>query len=254
MIDIRTIPRPLGEFYGTCGEIARTAVTTRFRTAEFFEQLWFVIRVSVVPAMLVGIPIQVIFTFQLNQLLAEVGAKDLASVGAGIGAIRENGPISAVLVVSGAAATAVCADLASRVIREEIDAMRVLGVDPVQRLVVPRVAALALVSVMLCCVVSTSSLICSYALSVLVQGVAPGLFIANLTLLTSIADLYTSLIKALVFGVVAALVSCHLGLRVRGGPKAVGNAVNETVVYSFLLLFFINVVISAIYNQLSGGS
>jgi phospholipid/cholesterol/gamma-HCH transport system permease protein len=254
VIDLKAIPRPLGEFYATSGAIFRVAATSRFRTAEFVEMLWFVIRVSLLPAILLALPIQGIVTFQLNQLLAEVGAKDVASAGAGVAAVRELGPLTSVLVVSGAGATAVCADLAARVIREEIDAMHVLGVDPIQRLVVPRVAALMVVSVLLTGVVTLSGLVCSFVLTVYVQGVSPGLFVSNLTLITAISDFYTSLAKSLVFGLVAALISCHLGLRVRGGPKNVGNAVNETVVYTFVLLFFINVVISAIYKQFAGGA
>ena len=151
-----------------------------------------------------------------------------------------------VLVVAGAGATAICADLGARTIREEIDAMRVLGIDPIQRLVVPRVLA------------STSSRCCStascarsawpggYVFSVFLQGVNPGAFINGLTVLTGLGELVLAEVKALLFGVVAGLVGCYRGLTVQGGPKGVGTAVNETVVYAFICLFVINVIMTAI--------
>lgn len=74
----------------------------------------------------------------------------------------------------------------------------------------------------------------------------PGSFINGLTVLTGLGELVLAEIKALLFGVVAGLVGCYRGLTVKGGPKGVGNAVNETVVYAFICLFVINVIMTAI--------
>jgi phospholipid/cholesterol/gamma-HCH transport system permease protein len=82
--------------------------------------------------------------------------------------------------------------------------------------------------------------------SVFVQHVNPGAFAAGITLLTGIPELIISGVKAALFGLIAGLVACYRGLTVRGGAKAVGNAVNETVVYAFMALFVINVVVTAI--------
>ncbi len=82
--------------------------------------------------------------------------------------------------------------------------------------------------------------------SVFLQGVNPGAFINGLTVLTGLGELVLAEIKALLFGVVAGLVGCYRGLTVKGGPKGVGNAVNETVVYAFICLFVINVIMTAV--------
>ena len=85
-----------------------------------------------------------------------------------------------------------------------------------------------------------------YVFSVFLQGVNPGAFINGLTVLTGLPELVLAEIKALLFGVVAGLVGCYRGLTVQGGPKGVGIAVNETVVYAFICLFVINVIMTAI--------
>ena len=112
-----------------------------FQFREFLDQTWMIARVSLIPTLLVAIPFTVLVAFTLNILLREIGAADLSGAGTAFGTITQLGPVVTVLVVAGAGATAICADLGARTIREEIDAMRVLGIDPIQRLVVPRVLA-----------------------------------------------------------------------------------------------------------------
>ena len=124
--------------------------------------------------------------------------------------------------------------------------MRVLGIDPIQRLVVPRVLASTFVALLLNGLVSAIGIAGGYVFSVLLQGVNPGAFVNGLTVLTHLGELVLSEVKALLFGVVAGLVGCYRGLTVKGGPKGVGVAVNETVVYAFICLFVINVIMTAI--------
>jgi phospholipid/cholesterol/gamma-HCH transport system permease protein len=88
-----------------------------------------------------------------------------------------------------------------------------------------------------------------YGFSVLVQHASPGLFVTNLTLLVNFQDFLVGEIKAFVFGFSAGIVACFRGLRAGGGPLGVGQAVNETVVYSFMLLFFFNTLISTVALQ-----
>lgn len=242
----------LGDFYRFCGTTLARSVTRRFRFAEFVEQAWFITTVSLVPAMLVSIPLCVIIIFQVNQLLIQIGAIDLAGAGAAVAVVREIGPIVSVLVVAGAGATAICADLGSRKIREEIDAMTTLGIDPIERLVVPRVVASTVVALALNGVVSIVGLIGGYVFSVVLQGATPGLYINDLTLLVGLSDFLASELKAAVFGLLAGLTACYLGLNAKGGPKGVGEAVNQTVVFAFMLLFAANSVISTVFLNLKG--
>jgi len=243
-----------GDFYGFVGSVFAQMFTRRFHFREFVSQAWFVTTVSFGPALLVSIPFCVVIIFQVNQILIQIGAVDLAGAGAAVAVVREIGPIVSVLVVAGAGATAICADLGSRKIREEIDALVTLGIDPIERLVVPRVVASTLVGVALNGMVTLVGLVGGYFFSVVLQGATPGLYLSDLTLLVGLSDFVASEIKAAIFGLLAGLTACYLGLNAKGGPKGVGEAVNQTVVFAFMLLFAANSVITAVFLQLKLGA
>lgn len=243
---LRVAPRAVGAFYATSLETFRSMFKRPFHLREFLEQAWFIASVSIMPALLMAIPFCMMFVYQINILLAEIGAVDLAGAGAGVAIVREIGPIVTVLVVAGAGSTAICADLGSRTIREEIDAMKVLGIDPIHRLCVPRVLASTLIAIFLNGLVSAVGLIGGYIATVYMQGASPGQYVTAISIITGLGDFFVAEIKAAVFGMLAGLVACHLGLNVRGGPKGVGDAVNQTVVFSFLLLFLANSIITTL--------
>jgi phospholipid/cholesterol/gamma-HCH transport system permease protein len=87
----------------------------------------------------------------------------------------------------------------------------------------------------------------SFVFAVFVQHVTPGAFVAGLTLLTGLPDVVLGLVKGALFGMAAGLIACYKGISVGGGPQGVGDAVNETVVYSFMALFVINIVATAVF-------
>jgi phospholipid/cholesterol/gamma-HCH transport system permease protein len=245
--DVRKPMRAIGGFFAMSADALRFVFRPPFQWREFLGQSWFVARVSLVPTLLVAIPLTVLVQFTLNILLRELGAADLSGAGAAFGAVTQIGPLVTVLVIAGAGATAMCADLGSRTIREEIDAMEVLGINPVQRLVTPRMLAAGLVALLLNSLVVIVGVVGGYIFSVFVQNVNPGAFASGITLLTGVPELIISGVKAALFGLIAGLVASYRGLIISGGgAKAVGNAVNETVVYAFMALFVINIVVTAI--------
>jgi len=217
-----------------------------FQWREFVLQVWFLLRVALLPTAAVAIPLTVLIAFTLNILLTEFGAADLSGAGAALGAVTQLGPLTTVLVVAGAGSTAICADLGARTIREEIDALEVLGIDPIYRLVVPRVAASAFVVLLLNGAVITVGLVGGYLFGVYLQHVSGGAYLATLTLITGLPEVVISILKALAFGLIAGLVGCYRGLTVTGGAKGVGIAVNETVVLCVIALFAVNVLLTTI--------
>lgn len=242
----------VGGFVALIGDTFRAMFRRPFPLQEYLEQTVFIASVSFLPAIFVTIPFTVVVQFFINQLLQEIGASDLAGAGAGFAVIQELGPFCSVLVIAGAGATAVCADLGSRKIREELDAMETLGLDPMHRLVAPRVLAFVTVAIGLYGVVSVVGLVGTYMFSVVVGGASPGLFVANLTLVTGAPEFIVSLIKTMLFGITAAFVACYLGLNAKGGPKGVGEAVNQTVVFTLMVLLVINSAVTTIYLQIGG--
>jgi len=247
VVNLATKPvRALGGFFAMTADTAVATGKRPFATREFILQCWFLARVSIVPTLMLAIPFTVLTVFILNILLVELGAADMSGAGAALGAISQIGPLVTVLVVAGAGSTAMCADLGARTIREEIDAMRVLGIDPIQRLVLPRVLAATLVALLLNSVVAVVGLAGGFLFSVFVQDVTPGAFAAGMTLLTGLPEVIISVVKAALFGLSAGLIACHKGLTVKGGPSGVGDAVNETVVFAFMALFVVNVIVTAV--------
>jgi len=127
--------------------------------------------------------------------------------------------------------------------------MEVLGVDPLERLVAPRVVATVFVALMINGIVISAGIGGGYFFTVIVQGGSAGAFLSSFTALATLPDLYIAMVKAAVFGWLAAIVGAYKGLNAGGGPSGVGRAVNEAVIVAFMLLFFLNAIITAIYFQ-----
>jgi phospholipid/cholesterol/gamma-HCH transport system permease protein len=241
--------RQAGSFFQLVIDVAKALPKRPFQLRELIQQAWFVASVTIVPTALVAIPFGAVIAMQLGTLTRQLGAQSFTGAASVLAVVREASPLVTALLVAGAGGSAICADLGSRKIREEIDAMEVLGISPIQRLVVPRVLATMLVAALLNGLVSVVGIVGGYVFNVLVQGGTPGAYLASFTALAQLADLWTAEIKALIFGAIAALVASYKGLTAGGGPKGVGDAVNQAVVITFMLLFVVNFVVSAVYFQ-----
>ncbi len=236
----------VGGFARMCVLTGKALFRAPLQWREFILQGWFIMRVAFVPTVAVSIPLTVLIIFTLNMLLTEFGAADISGAGAALGAVTQLGPLVTVLVVAGAGSTAICADLGARTIHEEIDAMEVLGIDPIYRLVVPRVVASTFVALLLNGTVIIIALVGGYLFGVYIQHISAGAYVSTLTLITGLPEVVVSVVKAATFGLIAGLVGCYRGLTVRGGPQGVGIAVNETLVLCMIALFAVNVVLTSI--------
>jgi phospholipid/cholesterol/gamma-HCH transport system permease protein len=243
------LSRPLahiGGFARMSALAGKAVVSGRLEWRELILQCWFLLRITILPTVLAAMPLTVLLTFTLNVLLAEFGAADISGAGAALGAVTQLGPLTTVLVVAGVGSTAICADLGARTIREEIDALEVMGIDPIRRLVVPRVLAATLIAGLLNSLVIIVGLVGGFVFSVYLQDISGGAYLSTLTLVTGLPEVLIALAKAISFGLIAGLVGCYRGLTVSGGAKGVGIAVNETVVLCVLALFAVNVVLTTI--------
>jgi phospholipid/cholesterol/gamma-HCH transport system permease protein len=241
--------RAAGDFFALSLDVLRNLFKRPFQTAEFIQQAWFIASVTILPTALVSIPFGAVLALQVGNLAQQIGAQSFTGAVAVLGIVREASPIVTALLIAGAGGSAICADLGSRKIRDEIDAMEVLGVSPLQRLVVPRVLATMLVAFFLNGLVAVVGVAGGYFFNVILQGGTPGAYLASFTALAQLPDLYVGQLKAVIFGMIAALVAAYKGLSAKGGPKGVGDAVNQTVVISFMLLFLVNFILTAIYFQ-----
>ena len=124
-------------------------VAGRLQFREFVQQAAFMASTAFVPTIFVTIPIGVTLAIQFSLLAGQVGATSLAGAATGLAVIRQGAPLVAAVLLAAAVGSAVCADLGSRTMREEIDAMTVMGVSPIHRLVVPRFVAVIVVGMAL---------------------------------------------------------------------------------------------------------
>ncbi|RAG86689.1 ABC transporter permease [Streptacidiphilus pinicola] len=242
--------RHCGNLFALALDVLRTVPRRPFQAREFIQQAWFVASVTILPTALVSIPFGAVISLQIGSLTRQLGAQSFTGAASVLAVLREASPIVTALLIAGAGGSAICADLGARKIREEIDAMEVLGIDPVHRLVVPRVLATMAVSVLLNGLVSVVGVAGGYFFNVVLQHGTPGAYLASFTALAQLPDLYAAELKALVFGAIAAIVAAYKGLNARGGPKGVGDAVNQSVVITFMLLFVTNFVMTAVYFQI----
>jgi phospholipid/cholesterol/gamma-HCH transport system permease protein len=170
---------------------------------------------------------------QAANFLTIIGALDRLGGFFVLAAIREIGPLITSIVVAGIAGTSITADLGARKVREELDALQVLGVDPVKNLVVPRFLAL-MVATGLFDIYALLFGIFGGMLAELTSGGSLGPFWTTLFANSSVTDLWGSVLKSTMFGAIIAIVCCYKGMTASGGAEGVGRAVNEAVVISFL--------------------
>jgi phospholipid/cholesterol/gamma-HCH transport system permease protein len=191
-----SVIRGPGEIAAMVVEVTNRIFTRPFQFREFVEQAWFITSVTLMPTILVSIPFGAVISLQVGNLTGQLGAQSFAGATAVLATVREAAPIAAALIIAGAAGSAICSDMGARKIREEIDAMEVLGVDPLERLVAPRVVATMFVAAMINGIVIAAGIGGGYFFTVIVQGGSAGAFLANFTVLASLPDLYISMIKA----------------------------------------------------------
>jgi phospholipid/cholesterol/gamma-HCH transport system permease protein len=167
--------------------------------------------------------------------------------------VREFAPWVNAMVVAGVVGTAITADLGARRIREEIDAMEVLGVNPVRTLVLPRCIALGIMTGLLDIVALIFGTFGGFAAAVFVGGSTPAAFLDNFFDNATLPDLWGSVLKTALFGVIIAVVCCYKGFRAEGGPAGVGRAVNQAVVIAFASIWIFNYVFTTILLGLNPG-
>jgi phospholipid/cholesterol/gamma-HCH transport system permease protein len=178
---------------------------------------------------------------QAANFLSLFGALDRLGGFFVLASIREFAPIVTAIVVAGVAGTAITADLGARKIREELDALQVLGVDPIKNLVVPRFLALMLITGLMDIYALIFGISGGVAAELLYSQPLGGFF-ATLFSNASVVDLGGSVLKTTLFGAIIAIVCSYKGMTASGGAAGVGKAVNEAVVMSIMGIFALNYV------------
>ncbi|MCU4184188.1 ABC transporter permease [Acidiferrimicrobium sp. IK] len=224
-----------------------SVIRGRFAWREFLDQCWMLISVSFLPTIFIAVPFGAVIVLEVGGLASQVGATSFTGAVDALTTVREVAPIVTALILSGAGGSAICADLGSRTIRDEISAMEVMGVSPVERLVAPRLLAGVIVAVLLNGIVAFAGLLAAYAADVYILKGTSGGYLEAFSSFAQGADVIESTLKAFLFGFVACVLACFKGLNARRGPVGVGLAVNQSVVVTGLALFTLDLVLTQIF-------
>lgn len=172
------------------------------------------------------------------------GAESLLGWGAGFGVLREIGPLLTALMISGRVGANNTAELGTMVVTDQIDALRALAIDPISFLIVPRFLGIIITLFAMVIYADALALVGAAYTGQGFLNVTPRTFYDGLTTLLHFSDVANGLIKAVVFGLMIALSSCHFGLATTGGAPGVGRAVNAMVVAAAASIFVVDFLVS----------
>lgn len=205
-----------------------------------------------------AIPIVVLMSFLIGVVLSFQGASQLRQFGAevfvvdliAISILRELGILLTSIIVAGRSGSAFTASIGSMKVREELDAMRTLGLDPIEVLVLPRVIALVIMLPILGFIANISGLFGGALMSWVELGVSPSMFITRLQENTDIWHLAVGMIKAPFFAAIIATVACWQAMQVQGSADSVGRHTTTSVVQAIFLVIVADAVFSIFFAEI----
>ncbi|MEO6496343.1 MAG: ABC transporter permease [Solirubrobacteraceae bacterium] len=232
---IRDLLEEIGDMMVLTGKTIVAAIRPPYPYGgEFLGQFLFALRLCWFPLLISTVAVSyAVPGLQAINFLVLFGAIDRLGGFFVLAVIREFAPLVVAIIVAGVAGTAITADLGARKIREELDALQVLGVDPVKNLVVPRFLALLLITGLLD-VFAIIFGVTGGLIATVTNGAPPGPFFATFFTNASTTDLWGSVLKCTCYGGIVAIVCCYKGMTASGGAEGVGRAVNQAVVISLM--------------------
>jgi len=181
---------------------------------------------------LLGLIMALQAAYQLRQFGANVFVANLV----GVAMTRELGPLITAIVLAARSGSAMAAELGTMVVTEEVDALKVMAIEPRRFLVAPRFVAMIIALPGLALVADAAGIFGGFAIGVVGLEISPSLYIQQTIDAIHLSDVMTGLVKSFAFGCVIAVISCQQGLNIRGGPEAVGRATTRAVVLSILIV------------------
>jgi phospholipid/cholesterol/gamma-HCH transport system permease protein len=224
----------LGRMVLLVGRTTRGIVTRSVRVRDVAYQLQAVGVRSLALVATMAAFAGMVLAFQFGYGLERFGAKLYIGQTTVTALVRELGPILTALVAGGRIGAGIAAELGGMAVTEQIDAVRALGADPVQRLVAPRILAVAIAMPLLTVLADAVGTAGGLVVGWLQYGVPPRLFVSGVESFVTINDFTSGLLKSLVFGAIVGVISCSQGMRATGGTEGVGRATTRAVVASAL--------------------
>lgn len=240
----------LGAYSIFCFQGVRRCFAPRMNKNLVLQQMEFVGSRSLGIIILAGLMVGGIFGFQLGEIFGLFGAESLIGASTGFALSRELAPIVGSFLVTARAGSAMAAELATMKVNEQIDAMRVMSVNPFSYLVAPRITGAVLMMPILCIIFVISGVVASYLIGVSFYKIDTADFFAKIEWMMTHKDLWIGMQKASLFGFVFSTIGCYQGFVTRGGAKGVGKATTNAVVTSYVTILVLDFFIT--YMQFKG--
>jgi phospholipid/cholesterol/gamma-HCH transport system permease protein len=213
---------------------ARGVVSRPFYAAEFLEQCRFIMSACFVPLLLTGLGWGTIVALEAGNFFKLASAEQRIGGFMVLANVREFAPVATGLMVAAVAGTAITADLGARKVRDELEALSVMGLSNILFIVVPRFLAMALMTALYNIPMIAFCCVSGYIASVFLVGVNSGAFISTFYTQGTLQDLYGGEIKCIIFGMMISTICCYKGITAKGGAEGVARAVHQSVVASFV--------------------
>ncbi len=199
---------------------------------------------------LIGFFSGVVMALQMSRALATYGAQGQIGQIVSITLVRELGPVLASLLVAGRNASGIASELGSMRVTEQIDAMRALGTDPIQKLVTPRLIAMAVVLPLLTIIADFLGLIGGWLIAYGMLDITTSQYWSTAWRALEYNDLTQGLLKPFLFAIVIALVGCYYGINTTGGTQGVGRSTTKAVVVASVWIFIITSLLDPLFVNL----
>ncbi len=193
--------------------------------------------------------IGVVIAYQGSVLLKTYGANIFIVELVTISMVRELAPLITAIIMAGRTGSAYAAQIGTMVVTEEVDALKTIGINPLEQLVLPKMLALIVALPLLTLFANMVSVFGGMVLSVFMLDVSFYDFVARIPQVMTVASLLVGLAKSLVFAMVIALVGCYQGLQVKGGADSVGRQTTMSVVQAIFLVIIVDTVFSIVTSS-----
>ena len=200
----------------------------------------------IVPVAAILFPTGMISALMGLKIMALFGTERMLSSLLAQGVVKELAPSLAGIMIAAQAGSAIAGEIGTMRVKEEIDALGVMAVNPIKYLVIPRLIALAFICPLISVVATASGMAGGFLVAIVLKGQNYGVFVANLLNFVTLADIWSGLIKSSIFGLAVGLIACYYGYHVQGGAVGVGKAANNTVVHSIVAVAVLNYFLTVI--------
>lgn len=239
----------LGEFSLFTAKTFKRVFRKNHSVSLILQQIEFIGAKSFLVILLAGAMVGGIFGLQLGEIFKIFGAESMIGASTAFALSRELAPVVGAFLVTARAGSSMAAEIGTMKVNEQVDAMRVMCVDPYTYLIAPRIIAALICLPLLMVLFTISGVMSSYLVGIVFYQIDVADFYTKLTWVVSPKDVSFGMQKAAIFGLVMSLLGCFQGMRAKGGAKGVGQATTMAVVTTYVLVLVLDFFISYLQQK-----